>query len=146
MRRSVRPTRSITWSIHPASGLRPAIASGSVTFSSAVSVGTRLKAWNTKPMWRRRSSVSCLSLMSASSSPPISTLPEVGRSRPASRCIRVDLPEPLGPITAVNCPRRHLERHAAHRFDRGVAVAVAADEVLRDHGVAGSRSEEPLLA
>ena len=35
-----------------------AIASGSGMFSSAVSVGSRLKDWKTKPMWRRRSLVS----------------------------------------------------------------------------------------
>jgi hypothetical protein len=36
------------------------------------------------------------------SSPPIETVPEVGVSRPASMCISVDLPEPDGPMTAVN--------------------------------------------
>ena len=73
-------------------------------FSSALSVGTRLKAWNTKPMCLRRSSVSCLSLIAVMSSPAISTVPSVGRSSPASRCISVDLPEPLGPMMAVNWP------------------------------------------
>ncbi|GAB3804208.1 hypothetical protein GCM10027605_27760 [Micromonospora zhanjiangensis] len=32
------------------------------------------------------------------------TVPAVGRSRPAAQCNRVDLPEPDGPITAVNVP------------------------------------------
>ena len=73
-------------------------------FSSAVSVGTRLKAWNTKPISRRRSSVSSLSPIAVMSWPPISTLPLVGWSSPARMCISVDLPEPAGPITAVNCP------------------------------------------
>ena len=31
--------------------------------------------------------------------------PEVGRSSPAMQCIRVDFPEPDGPMTAVNQPR-----------------------------------------
>ena len=129
-RRSSSPTRSITASTQERSILRPAIDSGSVTFSSAVSVGTRLNAWNTKPMCLRRSSVSCLSPIVVMSWPPISTVPSVGRSRPASRCIRVDLPEPLGPMIAVNWPVGHLERDAAHGLDRRVAVAVAADEVV----------------
>ena len=73
-------------------------------FSSAVSIGSRLKDWNTKPMCRRRSFVSCLSGMSVMSWPPIFTRPSVGRSSPASRCMSVDLPEPDGPMTAVNWP------------------------------------------
>src|SRR3954467_8993463 len=38
------------------------------------------------------------------SSSPIRTLPEVGLSSPARMCMRVDLPDPDGPITAVSCP------------------------------------------
>ena len=52
----------------------------------------------------RRSFVSWRSAMAEISSPPMETEPEVGRSRPARRCIRVDLPEPEGPMTAVNWP------------------------------------------
>src|SRR5438270_440802 len=35
---------------------------------------------------------------------PIQTCPSVGLSRPARMCMRVDLPEPDAPMTAVNCP------------------------------------------
>ena len=56
----VEADAAITASTQGRSSLRPAIESGSVMFSSAVSVGTRLKAWNTKPMCLRRSSVSSL--------------------------------------------------------------------------------------
>ena len=73
-------------------------------FSSADSVGSRLNDWKTKPMWRRRSRVSSRSRMRVMSSPATLTLPELGVSSPASRCISVDLPEPDGPITAVNSP------------------------------------------
>ena len=38
------------------------------------------------------------------SCPAIVTVPAVGLSRPARMCISVDLPEPDGPITAVNWP------------------------------------------
>ena len=95
---------AITASYHSWSGLRPAIASGSRMFSSAVSVGTRLKDWNTKPISSRRSRVSALSLSAVSSWSPISTDPESAVSSAAQQCISVDLPEPLGPITAVNSP------------------------------------------
>ena len=50
-----------TRSSHARSGLRPARSIGSVMFSRAVSVGTRLNAWNTKPRRSRRSFVSFLS-------------------------------------------------------------------------------------
>jgi hypothetical protein len=70
-------------------------------FSSALSIGSRLKNWKTKPMCRRRSFVRSLSLRAVMSMPSISTVPEVGLSRPARMCIRVDLPEPEGPMTAV---------------------------------------------
>ncbi|GAB3905167.1 hypothetical protein GCM10027612_74260 [Microbispora bryophytorum subsp. camponoti] len=36
--------------------------------------------------------------------PPITTVPDVGRSSPAAQCSSVDLPEPEGPITAVKVP------------------------------------------
>ena len=74
-------------------------------FSSAVSIGRRLKNWKTKPMWRRRSFVSSVSLSSEMFVPSIATSPVVGLSRPARMCISVDLPEPDGPMTAVSLPR-----------------------------------------
>ena len=55
--RSRRPTVSMTVSNHAWSGLRPAIASGSRMFSSAVSVGSRLNCWKMKPTLSRRSLV-----------------------------------------------------------------------------------------
>ena len=63
----------------PASGRRPARANGSVMFSSAVSVGTRLNAWKTNPTRSRRSKVSCLSLSVVKSVSPMNTAPEVRR-------------------------------------------------------------------
>ena len=86
------------------SGVSPAMADGSRMFSSAVSIGSRLKNWNTKPMWRRRSFVSAVSLMAPRSWPATRTRPQVGRSSPASRCMSVDLPEPDGPMIAVRRP------------------------------------------
>ena len=73
-------------------------------FSSALSIGSRLKNWKMKPMCFRRSFVISLSLSSPSFVPATQTVPEVGRSSAARMCIRVDLPEPDGPITAVSFP------------------------------------------
>ena len=73
-------------------------------FSSAESIGSRLKNWKTKPMCSRRSLVRSVSPRSVISVPAISTLPDVGWSSPARMCIRVDFPEPDGPITAVSAP------------------------------------------
>ena len=98
-------------------------------FSSAVSIGSRLKNWKMKPMCSRRSFVSSVSPRVVISVPAIVTLPPVGRSSPARMCISVDLPEPDGPITVVSWPRADLEGDAAQRVDRRVALAVAAGEV-----------------
>ena len=73
-------------------------------FSPAVSVGTRLKDWNTNPIRSRRRTVSFLSDRLPISVSPMNTCPEVGTSSAAQQCISVDLPDPDGPITAVNSP------------------------------------------
>jgi hypothetical protein len=80
------------------------MASGSRTFSFAVSVGTRLKDWKTNPISSRRSAVNALSFSPVSSTSPMRTDPESAVSRAAQQCMSVDLPEPLGPMTAVNSP------------------------------------------
>ena len=74
-------------------------------FSSAVSIGRRLKNWKMKPMCSRRSFVSSVSLSSAMLVPSMVTSPAVGLSSPARMCMRVDLPEPDGPMTLVSFPR-----------------------------------------
>jgi hypothetical protein len=105
VRRSCRPTVWISWSTQAWSGLRPAIESGSTRFSSAVSTGSRLKNWKTKPSLSRRSSVSAPSSSPVISTPSSVTVPEVGVSSPARMCIRVDLPDPDGPMIAVKRSR-----------------------------------------
>jgi hypothetical protein len=71
-------------------------------FSDALRVGSRLNAWKTKPTWSRRSRVSALSSSVERSVVPMKTLPDVRLSRPARQCMSVDLPEPDGPMMAVN--------------------------------------------
>ena len=71
-------------------------------FCSAVSAGSRLNDWKTKPTWLRRSRVRARSERPDSSAAPILTEPDVGVSRPARQCMRVDFPDPDGPMMAVN--------------------------------------------
>ena len=54
-------------------------------------------------------------------------------------CISVDLPEPDGPMIAVSSPAAHVERDAAERVDRRVALAVAARQVVRCDSDGGLR-------
>ncbi len=85
-------------------------------FCSAVSDGTRLKDWKTKPMRSRRTLLSVSSSRLEISTSPRWTLPAVGRSRPAAQWRNVLLPDPDGPITAVNDPRanpKETSRRAA---------------------------------
>jgi hypothetical protein len=88
----------------PLAGRRPASRNGSATFSSAVSDGSKLNDWKTKPIRSRRSLVSFASLSPPSACPASRISPDVGRSSPAAHCSKVLLPEPDGPITAVKVP------------------------------------------
>lgn len=92
----------MTRSHQSGSGLRPASSRGSRIFCSAVSVGSRLNDWKTNPTRLRRSRVSARSPNWEISVSPIRTEPEVGVSSPARQCMSVDLPEPDGPMIAVN--------------------------------------------
>ena len=73
-------------------------------FCAAVSDGSRLNDWNTNPTRWRRKRASRRSPMPVSSVPPIRTEPRSGRSRPAAHCSSVVLPDPEGPMIAVNVP------------------------------------------
>ena len=102
--RSRNPTVSITVSNQAWSGLAPARDSGSRMFSSAVSVGIRLKAWKMNPMSWPRSAVSSLSSNPPTSRPSKMRVPLVGLSSAPSSWSSVLLPEPLGPSMAMNSP------------------------------------------
>jgi hypothetical protein len=95
----------MTVSSQSRSALRPAMSIGRVMFSKAVSVGTRLNVWKTNPTRSRRSRVSCRSSRRVRSTSPTSTRPASTVSSPAMQCMSVDLPEPDGPMTAMNPPR-----------------------------------------
>ena len=105
--RSPSPTRSSTSRTAERGSRRPASRDGSETFCSAVSAPSRLKDWKTKPMRSRR----------RPRQRPLAELGQLvlaepdaarwsGRSSPAALCSSVDLPDPEGPMIAVNGPRR----------------------------------------
>ena len=73
-------------------------------FCFAVNIGSRLKLWKMNPMSCLRSIVSCLSFKVVRSTPWNMMWPDVALSKPDSVCINVDLPEPEGPMIAVNRP------------------------------------------
>jgi hypothetical protein len=73
------------------------MSKGSVMFSSAFSVGPRLKVWNTNPTVLPAKERERFSSSDVRSVSPMKTLPDVRESSPARQWSRVDLPEPEGP-------------------------------------------------
>ena len=80
------------------------IVAGRITLSSTVRLPSRVWLWVTKPMVRLRSRDSSLSLSSVTSRPSTCTVPELGRTNPATILIRVLLPLPERPTMATNSP------------------------------------------
>ena len=77
---------------------------GSITFSTAVSVGRSWKNWKMTPMWRPRHSAIWPSVRPWTGLPATKTWPVLGRSMPVIMLTRVDLPLPDLPMTATNSP------------------------------------------
>ena len=127
-RRSPRPTRAISDATAALSGLRPAIESGRRMFSSAVSIGSRLNCWKTKPMCRRRSLVSCLSGISVMSSPPIFTRPLRRAVEPGQQVHERRLAGARRAHDGRELADGDLEGDAAQRVHRRLALAVLAGD------------------
>jgi hypothetical protein len=102
--------------------------SGSSMFSCADRTGRRLKDWKMNPTLSRRTSVRRLSSSLDSSVPSRTTEPDVGRSRPASRCMSVDLPSRTAHDRG-ELAGGEADGDAREGVDRGFALAVAAGEV-----------------
>ena len=66
---------------------------------------SRLKNWNTIPMWRRRMRARSSSLRPVTVSPARTISPSSAWSSPATRLSSVDFPQPEGPMIAANSPR-----------------------------------------
>ncbi len=143
---SARPTRASIASARRRSWRCPASRIGSSTFCSTVSEGSRLKAWKTKPRRLRRSSVSWFSRIPVISVPPRRTEPADGRSRPAAHWRKVDLPEPDGPMTAVNVPwGRARSMPARGVYDPGAAAVLPPDSPQLDGETGGALVLRPLV-
>ncbi len=125
------PTRSTRSSNQAGSGFSPAIVSGNRMFSRAVSIGSKLKNWKMNPMCFLRSLVSGVSASLVISVPATCTEPDVGLSSPARMCIRVDLPDPDGPMTAVIRPTG-----MSTLTPRSAATAVSPSPKTRDRSAA----------
>src|SRR5690606_37771445 len=75
-----------------------------MTFSKALSTGTRLKLWNTKPILALRKLAAALASRLETSISPITTFPLSGLSNRPMTFSNVDLPLPDGPQTHENSP------------------------------------------
>src|SRR5438445_6209417 len=88
-----------------------------------------------------------LGATSLTTRPPISTIPAVGRSRPATMLSSVDLPQPEGPTSTVNSPlsmSRSIPFNTsrlAYRFDRARMLNAAIRTPSSTPSLHGPRSE-----
>src|SRR3569623_1097807 len=94
-----------------------------MTFSSAGRLGSRWNDWNTNPPRAARTRARPSSSSAESSVPSKNTWPAVGRSRPASRPSRVDLPAPEAPTTATASPGKMLRSIPASRVSSPSGLA-----------------------
>ena len=93
------PTNSSSWPARAACSAagRPRSRNGSRMFCSAVSQGNRVASWKMK---------ACNSRVSSGSRPAIVSSPPVTGLSPETRRSRVDLPQPLGPMSVTKSPCR----------------------------------------
>ena len=108
------PARSASVSL--SDGERP-----SPTFCSTVRWANRLFSWNTIDTGRAAGGAA------PTSAPPISTRPDCGVSKPATRLSSVDLPEPLGPMMAVI-------RRGEFDIEEQRRLAIAERDLVQPHG------------
>ena len=83
---------------------KPPKSMGSITFSTTVRVGRSWKNWKITPTVRPRQTAVRPSDRWLRCVPPTQTSPAVARSIPVIMFIRVDLPHPDLPTTAMNSP------------------------------------------
>ena len=112
-----RPSRSPSRTT-PGRACGRAIASGSTMFSSAVSVGTRLKDWKTNPISSRRSRVSALSL-SAELLVADEHRPGVGGVERGAAVHQRRLARPARPHDRGELPGGQVEAHVVERAHHG---------------------------
>ncbi len=103
-RRSPSPTAASSSRALGSQSRSPRSSAGSITFSSAVMVGSSRNDWKTKPICSARNLARPSSSSSPSDLPRISMEPRLGRSSPASNPSKVDLPDPEAPTSATVSP------------------------------------------
>ena len=131
-------------------------SNGSSTFSRAVSTGTRLYCWNTKPTcWLRQLARAHARRVRATSTCPRPRIVAlaVGVSIPARRCSSVVLPLPLGPHEGHELTTLDLEIEVTcsgvtdsplhPRTSSSRTGDLESGAVVLLHGVAPSRSRHP---
>ena len=91
----------------------PASRAGRAMLSPSVSVGSKLKNWNTNPMRVRLIVVRASSPSEARARPSSDSVPDVGRSIAPQRCSSDDLPQPDGPMRATNSPASRVNETPA---------------------------------
>ena len=126
-RRSRMPTVSISRSNHSSSALAPGDRQRQQDVLARVEDRQQVEGLEDEadllaPQQRQRAVVE----RRRARSPASVTVPDVGRSRPARRCISVDLPEPDGPMIAAKRAGAKSTLDARERVDRDLALAVAA--------------------
>ena len=114
----------------------PAARSGTITFSSAVSDGTRLNAWNTTPTVERRYSVSAAPRSWVTSMSATRTEPDVGVRIAASTESNVVLPQPRRAEQQHELAARGVEVEPVDRPD-GIAAGRVLDDEIADVEVGG---------
>src|SRR5215470_20019371 len=82
----------------------PPAIKGTAAFSAAVSAGSRLYCWKTKPRFWRRKPICWFAGSRWIPWPKSSTSPSVGSSKPVMTLNKVVLPQPLGPTMKVKSP------------------------------------------
>ena len=133
--RSRSPIVSISWSSHFWSGCVPASCSGSVMFSSAVSTGTRLKAWKTNPSRSRRSRVRPAVVEAREFLPVDHHRSRGGLVQPGEQVHQRRLPGARRAHDGRELPGREGQRHAGERVHGGLALAVGTAQVRRRNDV-----------
>ena len=109
----------------------PWIASGKATLSSTLRCGSRAKFWNTIPILWRRISIISRSPAFSRSRPSNRTSPAVGSIRRDRQRSRVDLPEPLRPMTMKISPSGTSRLTSRTAPTRPAAASASASGVAR---------------
>ena len=113
----------------------PAMRCGKATFSSARELRQQVVELEDEADRSRFGTARAPAAgIAASDGPKTSTRPASGRSMPPSRCRKVDLPTPEGPMTAAKTPSGEIEGQVPKDRDGRALAAVGLRQVRRPDG------------